>query len=217
MQTYGLEMKDVFLDEDLAIGTYRFAVGTLIPDLTRGAARSHTDTLVYTFTRQDFEKEYGTKYQRPGFFARFIVLLAKITPRIGPFRTLSFDPPTPEAERLFLESFAEARTRYRGLLDTVRANRLNLQNLDFDTGRRPGAASTRSPMTPTPTWSRHLRTGKTSPTRCARTSTGFTEGRHYPRGRRTVPRGTCCFPRTRIPADSMSDGARRCTPASRAP
>ena len=135
MQTYGLEMKDVFLDEDLAIGTYRFAVAKLIPDLTRAAAKSNTDTLAYTFTRQDFEKAYGTKYKRPGLFARFIVLLAKIMPRIGPFRTLSFDPPTPEAERLFLESFARSRTLYRGLLDNIRANRLNLQNLDFDTGQ----------------------------------------------------------------------------------
>ena len=134
-QTYGLEMKDVFLDEDLAIGTYRFAVSKLIPDLTRAAAKSNKDTLAYTFTRQDFEKEFGTKYKRPGFFARLIVLLAKIMPRIGPFRTLSFDPPTPEAEKLFLESFARSRTLYRSLLDTVRTNRLNLENLDFDTGQ----------------------------------------------------------------------------------
>ena len=114
---------------------YRFAVSKLIPDLTRAAAKNNKDTLVYTFSRQDFEKEYGAKYRRPGLFARFIVLLAKIMPRIGPFRTLAFDPPTPDAERLFLESFARARTQYRGLLDNVRANRLNLQNIDFDTGQ----------------------------------------------------------------------------------
>src|SRR5678809_4502 len=29
--TYGIEMKDVFLNEDLAIGTYRHALGTTIP------------------------------------------------------------------------------------------------------------------------------------------------------------------------------------------
>jgi hypothetical protein len=128
-------MKSVFLDEDLAIGTYRFAVSKLIPDLTRAAAKSNKDTLVYSYTRRDFEKEYGTKYQKPGFFARILVFLVRIMPRIGPFRTLAFDPPTPEAERLFLESFARARTRYRGLLDNVKANRLQLANLDFDTGQ----------------------------------------------------------------------------------
>jgi hypothetical protein len=37
-RTYGLEMGDVFLfDEDLAIATYRHAIGELIPELTRTA------------------------------------------------------------------------------------------------------------------------------------------------------------------------------------
>ncbi len=135
LQIYGLEMKDVFFDEDLAIGTYRFAVSKLIPDLTRAAAKSNKDQLVYRFTRQDFEKKYGNKYQRPGFFARVIAFLAKIMPKIGPFRALAFDPPTPQVERLFLESFARASTRYRGFLDALRNNRLNLENLDFDTGQ----------------------------------------------------------------------------------
>jgi hypothetical protein len=133
-QTYGIEMKDVFLDEDLAIGTYRFAVSKLIPDLTRAAAGDKEDE-IYTYSRQDFEKEFGTTYRKPGFFARFIVLLAKIMPRIGPFRTLAFEPATPEAQRLFADSFARARALYATFLDNVRANRLSLQNLDFDTGK----------------------------------------------------------------------------------
>jgi hypothetical protein len=135
LQTYGIEMKDVFLDEDLAIGTYRFAVSKLIPDLTRAAAGDKQDAFIYTYSRRDFETQYGTHYRKPGLFARVIVLLAKLMPRIGPFRTLAFEPPTPEVQRLFLDSFARARTLYGSLLDNVRANRLNLQNLDFDTGR----------------------------------------------------------------------------------
>src|SRR5438128_8929708 len=34
---YGIEMKDVFLSEDLAIATYRHAVGTTIPEMTKVA------------------------------------------------------------------------------------------------------------------------------------------------------------------------------------
>ena len=34
-ETYGLELEDLFMNEDLAISTYRNAVGTTIPDLTR--------------------------------------------------------------------------------------------------------------------------------------------------------------------------------------
>jgi hypothetical protein len=133
--TYGVAMKDVFLDEDLAIGTYRFAVSKLIPDLTKAAAGDKKDEFVYGYTRQDFEKDYGTNYQKPGLFARILVFLAKLLPKVGPFRPLAFEPPTPEVERLFLDSFTRSRTLYRSLLESVRANRLNLRNLDFDTGR----------------------------------------------------------------------------------
>jgi hypothetical protein len=34
-ETYGIEMKGVFLNEDLAIATYRHAVGTTIPEMTK--------------------------------------------------------------------------------------------------------------------------------------------------------------------------------------
>jgi hypothetical protein len=134
-ETYGLDLKDMFLDEDLAIGTYRFAVSKLIPDLTRAAAKDKKDALVYTFTRQEFEQEFGTKYRKPGFVARFIVLLTKVMPRVGPFKPLDFDPPSPQAEQLFADSFARAATIYRDALGEVRANRLTLANTDFDTGR----------------------------------------------------------------------------------
>lgn len=134
-ETYGLELKDVFLDVDLAIGTYRFAVAKLIPDMTRAAARDKKDALVYTFTRSQFEQEFGTTYQKPGMLARFVVLVMKVMPKVGPFRPLAFDPPTPEAERLFQESFARSKAIYREALGEVRANRLTLANTDFDTGQ----------------------------------------------------------------------------------
>ncbi|HEY6510074.1 MAG TPA: hypothetical protein VIY56_18755 [Vicinamibacterales bacterium] len=35
--TYGIEMKSIFFNEDLAIGTYRRAVGTMIPEMTKVA------------------------------------------------------------------------------------------------------------------------------------------------------------------------------------
>jgi hypothetical protein len=35
--TYGIQMKDIFLNEHLAIGTYRHAVATTIPGMTKVA------------------------------------------------------------------------------------------------------------------------------------------------------------------------------------
>ena len=36
-ETYGIEMKEIFFNEDLAISTYRHAIGTTIPEMTKVA------------------------------------------------------------------------------------------------------------------------------------------------------------------------------------
>src|SRR5258705_9143653 len=122
--TYGLEMKDVFASEDLGIGTCRYSVGTLIPQITRVAWEKkgsdieklrpnvERSAFVYTYTRQQYEKEFGKGYKRPGIFARFFVFVVRILPNIGPLKALAFKAPTPEAERLFGESFKAGRDRY---------------------------------------------------------------------------------------------------------
>ena len=43
--TYGLEMKDVFMSEDLAIGSYRHAVSQTIPEITRIAWRDKREEI----------------------------------------------------------------------------------------------------------------------------------------------------------------------------
>jgi hypothetical protein len=47
-ETYGLDMKDVFLSEDLAIGTYRRAVASLIPSVTKAAWEKKQDEIQRT-------------------------------------------------------------------------------------------------------------------------------------------------------------------------
>jgi hypothetical protein len=90
---------------------------------------------VYRYSRQQFEREFGGDYRRPGFFARFLAFVYRLLPKIGPLRPLSFKTPTPEAERLFADSFKDTRARYGAALDQVRRGRLNLANTDFDTGK----------------------------------------------------------------------------------
>jgi hypothetical protein len=146
-ETYGVEMKDVFASEDLALGTFRYAVSKTIPQMTEVAwekKRDEIETLsphvqrsafVYTFTRQQYDKDFGTMYRRPGLFARFFVWVVRVMPKIGPFKALAFKTPTPEAERLFTDSFKASRDRYRAALESVRGNSLQLANTDYDTGR----------------------------------------------------------------------------------
>ena len=146
-EIYGIEMKDVFFNEDLAIATYRHAVGTTIPEMTKVAWGKKRDEIlkvtpgmqrerfVFNLTRKQYDKTYGSDYAKPHGFARFLAFIYKLVPKIGPFRALSFSVPTPEAERLFLESFVSTREHFRHSLEALRAGQLLLPNTDFDTGR----------------------------------------------------------------------------------
>jgi hypothetical protein len=146
-ETYGIQMKDVLFNEDLAIGSYRHAVAITIPEMTKVAWSRKRDEIqkvipnakkekvVFDLKRGQYEKEFGEDYEKPHGFARFLGVIYRLIPKIGPFRTLSFSVPTPEAERLFLESFTIAKERYRQSLAASSAGRLNLVNTDFDTGQ----------------------------------------------------------------------------------
>jgi hypothetical protein len=147
LATYGLEMKDVFFSEDLAIGSYRHAISQTIPDITRIAWRDKHDEIakirpgvarekfVFNLSRQDYERAFGTQYLKPGVLARFLAFLYKLLPKIGPLRPLQFKAPTAEAEALFLESFKSTRDRYGAALAALGRGRLDLANTDFDTGK----------------------------------------------------------------------------------
>jgi hypothetical protein len=147
LDTYGIEMKDLFLNEDLAIATYRHAVGTTIPEMTKVAWGKKRDQIVkvtpgmqrqqfvFTLPRKQYDKEFGSDYAKPHGFARFLAVVYRLVPKIGPFRSLSFSVPTPEAERLFLESFISTSERFRQSLVALRAGRLRLSNTNFDTGQ----------------------------------------------------------------------------------
>jgi len=151
--TYGLELEDVFGDADLAIGTYRRAVSTIIPDMTRLAWREKHDEIlaatpnlterdvVYTMTRRQYEDAFGSTYRKPGFLARLVVTIFKIVPKFGPFRPLAFTPLTPGTEQMFREGFAAACERFGTSLRALRNGRLALSDVDLDTGRRSASGA----------------------------------------------------------------------------
>ena len=151
--TYGLELEDVFGDADLPIGTYRRAVSTIIPDMTRLAWREKHDEIlaatpniterdvVYTMTRRQYEDAFGTTYRKPGFLARLVVTIFKIVPKFGPFRPLAFTPLTPGTEQMFREGFAAACERFGTSLRALRNGRLALSDVDLDTGRRSASGA----------------------------------------------------------------------------
>jgi len=145
--TYGIEMKDVFFNEDLAIGTYRHAIATTIPEMTKVAwSKKRTEILavvpaanrqrvVFRLRRGEYEKRFGADYEKPHGFGRFLSWIYMLIPKVGPFRAFNFSVPTPEAERLFLASFVSTREHFKQSLDALKEVRLNLANTDFDTGK----------------------------------------------------------------------------------
>jgi hypothetical protein len=146
LATYGIEFKDLFVNVDLAIGTFRRSVSALIPSMTQVAWATREkeiakltpgvtrEQFLFVMPRQNYEQEWGTQYSRPNTGHRILGVLFKIVPKIGPFRPLEFRTPTPEAEQLFLRSVESALRQYRTLLAAVANGRLILPNRNFDTG-----------------------------------------------------------------------------------
>jgi hypothetical protein len=147
VKTYGLQLKDVFTNLDLSIGTYRRAVSNLIPEMTKVAWELKREEIektspgitrekfLYNLSRADYEKEFGRDYEKPGFFAKSTAWLFRVMPKVGPFKVFAFKPPNAEAEKMFMESFNTTLARYRTLLVQTRNGKLALENTDFDTGR----------------------------------------------------------------------------------
>jgi len=145
--TYAIELKDQFHSIDLALGTYRYTVGQVIPEMTSAAwaikkkdvqklqAGMTRRKFIYRLNTASYRKEWNEQYQKPGPGARFIAFLFRILPKVGPFKALGFKVPTLETEKLFESSFNNVLDRYRSLLADVKANRLKLVNDNFDTGK----------------------------------------------------------------------------------
>ena len=146
-KVYGVEFKDVIAHEELAIGTYRWSVSSVIPKMTQVAklvkqdpnATEKWDTskkiFLYHVRRADYEKQWGKSYKRPGAGTRFLAWILRIMPKIGPFKALKFQSPTPQTMDLYFKSIDATVNRYRFELKQVGAGNLELVNLNFDTGR----------------------------------------------------------------------------------
>jgi hypothetical protein len=149
---YGVELKDVLAHEDLAIGSYRFAVSRMIPQMTQIALRTHKKDMMkekpdfakkkflYRLSRSEYEKEWGKDYTKPDFGTRFWSVVLRYMPKIGPFKALAFNNPTPQTEDLYFKSINTTVDQYRIYLEQVRTDTLTLTNSDFDTGKDTKAA-----------------------------------------------------------------------------
>jgi hypothetical protein len=148
-----MKLGDMFASVSLAIGSYRHAVSSTIPTMTRVAWQMKKSEIIkdapgatkkrflYNLSRSSYRKEWGKEYQQPGVRSRLLAFVFRILPRVGRSRALRFEVPTPEVEKLFMSSFNATLDRYRELLSALEQDRLKLPNENFDVGKPTGAGS----------------------------------------------------------------------------
>jgi hypothetical protein len=149
---YGMKLQDVMPNEDLAIGSYRYSVSRLIPQMTQVALQTHKKELIqetpdfskreflYRLSRSEYEKEWGKDYTKPGFGTRVLSTLLRFMPKIGPFKAMAFNNPTPQTEDMYFKSINATVDQYNLLLQEERKNSLVLPDRDLDSGKATTAA-----------------------------------------------------------------------------
>lgn len=144
---YGMELKDVLPHEDLAIGSFRYSVSTLIPHMTQVALRTHRKEIMrevpnfqkkkflYRLSRADYEKSWGKSYQHAGFGERLLSVILRFMPKIGPLKALDFNIPSAKTEDMYFASINDTSDKYGAVLNHVPNRSLKLPDEDLDSGK----------------------------------------------------------------------------------
>jgi hypothetical protein len=147
LKTYGHDINTVFGDLDLAIGTFRWAVKSLLPTVVRTAwvikkndirkenPSANARRFHYRMSKKAFNREFGSARQKPGFKAWVLSFLIRIIPKVGPFKALRFRDVGPEGEKLFIGSFDTTLVHYDEELVVLRTRNVVLPDVDYDTGK----------------------------------------------------------------------------------
>jgi hypothetical protein len=118
----------------------------MIPQMTQVALKMHKKDLMrerpdfakrkflYRLSRVDYEREWGKTYTKPGAGTRILAVLLHFVPKIGPFKGLGFNNPTPQTEDLYIKSINATTDSYRARLEQVRAGSLVLPDCNLDDG-----------------------------------------------------------------------------------
>jgi hypothetical protein len=149
--TYGMRLEKVFMNVDLAIGSYRHAVGTILPAMTRVAWQIKKQEIMkedpsvtrkkflYNLSRSGYKKNWGATYKQPGIRSKVLTLVFRAVPKVGPWKPLGFKKLTPEIENMYMASFNSTIDSYRKLLSEQGAGQLKLPNVNFDVGELTAA------------------------------------------------------------------------------
>src|SRR6185369_9058469 len=88
----------------------------------------------------EYQRDFGTNYQKPGAGTRFLAFLVRILPKVGPLKSLAIKTPDAKTEDIYLKSVNSTVDQYKVFLGEMRGPGLRLENIDLDTGKptKPG-------------------------------------------------------------------------------
>jgi len=133
-ETYGIQMGSVMTHEDLAIATYRRAVSSLIPKMTRVAFVSYRKQIqqaapgiekkkfLYRLNQTEFRKEFGTDYYHVGFRGHVAAFFLHILPKVGPFKALKVTLPNAQEQDIYIKSVNATVDKYTVYLAEIHAS-----------------------------------------------------------------------------------------------
>lgn len=142
LKTYGVKPEELFGSMKVAIGTFRFAVKQLMPELTEDAWRVRNAFILEkdpkaernkynsSISRKDYNKEFG----KPGLKTILISFIIGIVPKIGPTSGLKYKTPNEQVDEIFDQSFKAIVKHYSTSLKQLESGNLYLENINFDTG-----------------------------------------------------------------------------------
>lgn len=147
LKTYGEDINKVFSNLSLTISTFRWSVKSLLPGLTRTAWVIKKSEILktnpsltsrkfhYRIKKKEYYQEFGREREKPKCKERIFAFIIQILPKIGPLKSLRFQNPGPEGEKLFIKSFDTTVVHYGIALNMLRYNNhIDLPDIDFDTG-----------------------------------------------------------------------------------
>jgi hypothetical protein len=144
--TYGLDLTDLFPNFDRAIASYRSTVSRIVPRATRVAWAQKRDEImqaqpgmthqrfIYIMKRSSYQREWGKRLQEPNILEKFLAILLRLIPPVGPLSVLQLKIPTAPVERVFMASFNRTVAQYAGELNAVEKKSLDLADKNYDVG-----------------------------------------------------------------------------------
>ena len=133
LETYGMPMDSVIKHEDLAIGTYRKAVSSIIPKMTDIAFVSYKQQIqaaqpglerskfIYRLRTTEYEKDFGTGYTHVSFGGRLVAFFVRLMPKVGPFKALRVSIPNPQEQAVYLKSINSTVDHFKLYLAEIHA------------------------------------------------------------------------------------------------